>query len=322
MSSCSTSSGASASAPGIAGLKLGYNRVQGFFIEVTRARCRAGAGGLHPPPDGEIRRALHHRRSSRASRTGCWVRATRALAREKRALRCAADAAHRRARPRCRPAPPRSPSSMRSRRSPSAPRARVERSRSSSRSRVLAIEAARHPVVERFPDAPFVPNDLRARRRAPHADHHRAQHGRQIDLHAPGRAHRAARAHRQLRAGAHRCAVGPVDRIFTRIGAADDLAGGRSTFMVEMTEAANILHNATPRQPDADGRDRPRHQHLRRAVARLGGARHHRHPRARLHTVRDPLLRADHARRRSSRAAPTCTSMRPSTATTSCSCTP
>ena len=41
--------------------------------------------------------------------------------------------------------------------------------------------------------------------------------------------------------------IGPVDRIFTRIGAADDLAGGRSTFMVEMTEAAAILNNATTR---------------------------------------------------------------------------
>ena len=39
--------------------------------------------------------------------------------------------------------------------------------------------------------------------------------------------------------------IGPVDRIFTRIGAADDLAGGRSTFMVEMTETADILHHAT-----------------------------------------------------------------------------
>jgi DNA mismatch repair protein MutS len=41
--------------------------------------------------------------------------------------------------------------------------------------------------------------------------------------------------------------IGPVDRIFTRIGAADDLAGGRSTFMVEMIESASILHNATER---------------------------------------------------------------------------
>jgi len=38
--------------------------------------------------------------------------------------------------------------------------------------------------------------------------------------------------------------LGPIDQIFTRIGASDDLAGGRSTFMVEMTESANILHNA------------------------------------------------------------------------------
>jgi DNA mismatch repair protein MutS len=44
-------------------------------------------------------------------------------------------------------------------------------------------------------------------------------------------------------AGAAR--IGPIDQIFTRIGAADDLAGGRSTFMVEMTESAAILHNAT-----------------------------------------------------------------------------
>lgn len=44
---------------------------------------------------------------------------------------------------------------------------------------------------------------------------------------------------------AEQATIGPVDRIFTRVGAADDLASGRSTFMVEMTETANILHNAT-----------------------------------------------------------------------------
>lgn len=44
---------------------------------------------------------------------------------------------------------------------------------------------------------------------------------------------------------AQKAKIGLVDRIFTRIGSSDDLAGGRSTFMVEMTETANILHNAT-----------------------------------------------------------------------------
>jgi len=44
---------------------------------------------------------------------------------------------------------------------------------------------------------------------------------------------------------AQQAMLGEIDQIFTRIGASDDLAGGRSTFMVEMTEAANILHNAT-----------------------------------------------------------------------------
>ena len=64
--------------------------------------------------------------------------------------------------------------------------------------------------------------------------------------------------------------IGPIDRVFTRIGASDDLAGGRSTFMLEMTEAANILNNATRTEPGADGRDRPRHEHVRRPVARVG----------------------------------------------------
>ncbi|MGL5586036.1 MAG: MutS-related protein, partial [Plesiomonas sp.] len=44
---------------------------------------------------------------------------------------------------------------------------------------------------------------------------------------------------------AQQAVIGPIDRIFTRVGASDDLASGRSTFMVEMTETANILHNAT-----------------------------------------------------------------------------
>ena len=91
--------------------------------------------------------------------------------------------------------------------------------------------------------------------------------------------------------------------------------------MVEMTETANILHNATDREPGADGRDRPRHQHLRRPVAGLGGGAVHRRAHRRLHAVRHPLLRADRAGRANCPAASTCTSTRPSTATHLCSCT-
>jgi len=108
----------------------------------------------------------------------------------------------------------------------------------------LVIEGGRHPVVERFSDAPFVANDLRldAERRmliitGPNMGG-KSTYMRQAAL-------IAVLAHLGSYVPAERVLLGPLDRIFTRIGAADDLAGGRSTFMVEMTEAANILHNAT-----------------------------------------------------------------------------
>jgi DNA mismatch repair protein MutS len=108
----------------------------------------------------------------------------------------------------------------------------------------LKIEAGRHPVVERFTDAPFVPNDLRldaARRMliitGPNMGG-KSTYMRQAAL-------IVLLAHIGSYVPADSLVVGPVDRIFTRIGAGDDLAGGRSTFMVEMTEAANILNNAT-----------------------------------------------------------------------------
>ena len=110
----------------------------------------------------------------------------------------------------------------------------------------LEIAGGRHPVVERFVDAPFVPNDLLldAGRRmliitGPNMGG-KSTYMRQAAL-------IALLAHVGSYVPAERAVLGPLDRIFTRIGAADDLAGGRSTFMVEMTEAANILHNATAR---------------------------------------------------------------------------
>ena len=110
----------------------------------------------------------------------------------------------------------------------------------------LHIDSGRHPVVERFSSNPFVPNDLRfdAGRRmliitGPNMGG-KSTYMRQAAL-------IVLLAHIGSYVPANRAVIGPLDRIFTRIGAADDLAGGRSTFMVEMTEAANILHNATAR---------------------------------------------------------------------------
>src|SRR6202789_3775455 len=109
---------------------------------------------------------------------------------------------------------------------------------------MLFIEGGRHPVVERAGREPFVPNDLRF-------DDSR----RMLIITGPNMGGKSTYmrqtalivilAHVGSYVPARRCVLGPTDRIFTRIGASDDLAGGRSTFMLEMTETANILNNAT-----------------------------------------------------------------------------
>jgi DNA mismatch repair protein MutS len=111
---------------------------------------------------------------------------------------------------------------------------------------MLRIEAGRHPVVERASTEPFIPNDLRF-------DETR----RMLIVTGPNMGGKSTYmrqaalivilAHIGCYVPAKRAVIGPLDRIFTRIGASDDLAGGRSTFMLEMTETANILHNATER---------------------------------------------------------------------------
>jgi hypothetical protein len=67
--------------------------------------------------------------------------------------------------------------------------------------------------------------------------------------------------------------LGLVDRIFTRVGASDQILRGQSTFMVEMQETAHILRHASAEEPGAARRDRPRHRHLRRPLDRLGRRR-------------------------------------------------
>jgi DNA mismatch repair protein MutS len=108
----------------------------------------------------------------------------------------------------------------------------------------LQIRGGRHPVVESLIDSPFVPNDL---------DLHEQR--RMLVITGPNMGGKSTYmrqialitllAHIGSHVPADQAIIGPVDRIYTRIGAADDLAGGRSTFMVEMTETANILNNAT-----------------------------------------------------------------------------
>ena len=107
----------------------------------------------------------------------------------------------------------------------------------------IRIQAGRHPVVETRVDA-FIPNDLQldpTRRMllitGPNMGG-KSTYMRQI-------AHIVLLACCGLYVPAKAALIGPVDQIFTRVGSSDDLAGGRSTFMVEMTETAGILHGAT-----------------------------------------------------------------------------
>ncbi|HYA40358.1 MAG TPA: DNA mismatch repair protein MutS [Syntrophobacteraceae bacterium] len=111
----------------------------------------------------------------------------------------------------------------------------------------IHIRDGRHPVIERFlPQGSFVPNDLDLDREAQQV----------LIVTGPNMAgkstilRQAALIVLLAQIGsfvpASEARMGIVDRIFTRVGASDDLARGRSTFMVEMQETANILHQATP----------------------------------------------------------------------------
>lgn len=108
----------------------------------------------------------------------------------------------------------------------------------------IIIKEGRHPVIEDMLTDPFVANDL-------HLDKDRQM----LIITGPNMGGKSTYmrqaaiivllAHIGSDVPADEAHIGPVDRIFTRMGASDDLASGRSTFMVEMTETANILNNAT-----------------------------------------------------------------------------
>lgn len=108
----------------------------------------------------------------------------------------------------------------------------------------ITLEQARHPVVEQVLTEPFIANPLTLN-----------SSRRMLMITGPNMGGKSTymrqtalivlMAYIGCFVPAQSASIGPVDRIFTRIGASDDLASGRSTFMVEMTETATILHHAT-----------------------------------------------------------------------------
>jgi len=227
---------------GIASLKVGYNRVHGYYIEITHAHQalvpthytrRQTLKSAERYITEELKNFEDKVLSSRE----------RSLAREKQ---CYADLLERLA---AELAPLQDLSARLARLDVLCGLAeRAERLALVEPELVDApgidIRGGRHPVVEQVLDEPFVPNDLRL-----------DDETRMLIVTGPNMGGKSTYmrqaalivllAHAGSWVPARAATIGPVDRIFTRIGAGDDLARGRSTFMVEMSETANILHNAT-----------------------------------------------------------------------------
>ncbi len=227
---------------GIGSLKVGYNRIHGYYIEAHRSAAEA------VPVDYVRRQTLKNAEryitpELKAFEDDALTGQSRALARERVLFEALLDAVNL--------------ESVRLRGCAAAlaeldvlasfaERARRLDLAAPELSAVpgIHIEAGRHVVVEQVQTSPFVANDLvldESRRMlivtGPNMGG-KSTYMRQAAL-------IVLLAHTGSFVPARSARIGPIDRIFTRIGAADDLSGGRSTFMVEMTEAANILHNAT-----------------------------------------------------------------------------
>ena len=226
---------------GIANLKVEYNRVHGFYIEVTRAQADK------VPDDYRRRQTLKNAEryitpELKAFEDKALSAQERALAREKLLYDLLIDelAAHI-------PALQRAAAALAEADLISAFAGQATQSDycapEFTDEQSIEIEAGRHPVVERQVEH-FIANDARlsgARQMlivtGPNMGG-KSTYMRQVAL-------IALLAHCGSFVPARRARLGPLDAIYTRIGAADDIAGGRSTFMIEMTEAATILHHAT-----------------------------------------------------------------------------
>ena len=227
---------------GLSSLKLGFNRVQGFFIEVNRSQAdRVPAQYLRRQTVKSAERFITPELKSFEDKV--LGARDRALAREKELYDALLELLTARL-----PALQQSTAAIAqldvlacfAERATALDCAQPELVSHP----LLFINQGRHPVVERASREPFIPNDLcfdDARRMliitGPNMGG-KSTFMRQTAL-------IAILAHIGCFVPAKRAVLGPLDRIFTRIGASDDLAGGRSTFMLEMTETANILNNAT-----------------------------------------------------------------------------
>jgi len=226
---------------GIANLKVEYNRVHGFYIEVTRAQSE------RVPADYRRRQTLKNAEryitpELKAFEDKALSAQERALAREKLLYDQLLDklATHI-------PALQRAAAALAEADLTCAFAGHAAQSGycapEFTDEQLIEIEAGRHPVVERQVEH-FIANGARlsgARQMlivtGPNMGG-KSTYMRQVAL-------IALLAHCGSFVPAKRARLGPLDAIYTRIGAADDIAGGRSTFMVEMTEAAYILHHAT-----------------------------------------------------------------------------
>ena len=229
---------------GISTLKVGYNRVHGYYIEISRAQSdRAPAGYVRRQTLKNAERFITP--ELKAFEDKALSSKSRALAREKHlydqlletlneqlaALQDCAAAV--------------SEIDVLANLAQRADELRLCQPQFCEE-QVFEIVAGRHLVVEQVLEEPFIANDtlLNTQRRmllitGPNMGG-KSTYMRQNAV-------IALLAHIGSYVPAAAAKLAPIDRIFTRIGSSDDLAGGRSTFMVEMTETANILHNATHR---------------------------------------------------------------------------
>ena len=227
---------------GFANLRFGYNRVQGYYIEVSRNQAD------HVPADWVRRQTVKNAERYITSELKAFEDRVlgardRALARERELYERLLDRLIESLPTLQATAAALASLDVLANLAERAIALRLARPRLSDDSGI-EIRGGRHLVVEQHLDSAFVPNDLSL------------HDGRRMLIvtgpNMGGKSTYMRQAALIVILGgigsfvpAESASIGPVDRIFTRIGAADDLAGGRSTFMVEMTEAANILNNAT-----------------------------------------------------------------------------